>query len=151
MFELEPGAALEFPGSPGGTDSFSERYPIPGASGTLSGFEPSGESVHSEPAGGPMAYLTDYTWGTAADDGSHQPEADAWAEVVASAVGSGHTTGSPVLALAGAETAAPTPPQGPQRPPNEDEVAGPGLDDLADAVYSIIRDRLAIEKERSFA
>ncbi|MEO5952085.1 MAG: hypothetical protein ABIQ44_06385, partial [Chloroflexia bacterium] len=51
------------------------------------------------------------------------------------------------LALAGAERSAP---DGEQRPPNEDRSQGPNLDDLADTIYSIIRQRLAIERERNF-
>jgi hypothetical protein len=132
----------------------------PGGSASLGGFD--GYSLQNAPSitalvpspvsvsrqdGGFVGQITDYSWGDASDDSRYTPEADAWAGVVAAAVGRGHGPGSPSLALAGAET---SPDTGPQRPPNEDKVASPGLDELADTVYSLIRERLAIEKERSF-
>jgi hypothetical protein len=52
------------------------------------------------------------------------------------------------LALAGEERSSPD--SDVPRPPNEERSQGPNLDDLAETIYSIIRQRLAIERERSF-
>jgi hypothetical protein len=116
--------------------SLSTFMPMP----ALSSFQV-GESA-------PDGYISNYSWGDASDDRSFHAEASAWADVVSSAVGGGQPAGAPALALAGSERSSES---GPQRPPNEDKAASPNLDDLADTVYSLIRERLAIEKERSFA
>ncbi len=73
-------------------------------------------------------------------------EAAAWAGVVSSAVeGGSRGAGSPALALAGEErsgvAAAPAEGEAPQ-------AQQPDMDQLADQVYSIIRRRLVVERER---
>ncbi len=75
-------------------------------------------------------------------------EAAAWAEVVSSSVeGASRGTGAPALALAGEERAGAV--AGAARPPAEEpQPSQPDVDRLADQVYSIIRRRLVVERER---
>lgn len=101
-------------------------------------------------AGAGFGMITDYSWGDAEASPSATAEAGMWADVIAGGIGaqSGGASNNVALALAGAERAAP---ESEQRPPNEDRSQGPNLDDLADTIYSIIRQRLAIERERNFS
>jgi hypothetical protein len=96
-----------------------------------------------------VGWLTDYSWGEASESPSAVAEAGMWADVIASAAGGYPMSTSSIvaLALAGEERSAPD--SGEQRPPNEDKSLGPNLEDLAETIYSLIRQRLAIERERT--
>jgi hypothetical protein len=75
-------------------------------------------------------------------------EAAAWAEVVSSSVeGASRGTGAPALALAGEERAGAVA-EAARPPAEEPQPSQPDVDRLADQVYSIIRRRLVVERER---
>jgi hypothetical protein len=79
-------------------------------------------------------------------------ESGAWADVVASAV-SGNSDGAPALALAAEERGSSTP-QAPAEPTNSQDGgkgASADLDELAESVLDIIRNKIVIERERNFS
>jgi hypothetical protein len=86
---------------------------------------------------------------TAQQDDSSS-EVAAWADVVAQAVSGPAATSAPVLALAGNERPAPLPESSAPTSHDEQKATGVDLDDLAESVYTIIRRKLAVERERSW-
>ncbi len=113
----------------------------------------------------PQSYSGNSSWSTesASDSGSYSSwsadnssdadssDAGAWADVVASAV-SGASDGGPALALA-AEERGSSAPQAPAEPSNTQDGgkgASADLDELAESVLDIIRNRIVIERERNF-
>lgn len=96
-----------------------------------------------------VGWLTNYSWGEVDESPSAVADAGMWADVIGAAVGGNTmpTSGNIALSLAGEERSSPS---DEQRPSNEDRSQGANLDDLADTIYSLIRQRLAIERERSF-
>ncbi len=97
-----------------------------------------------------VGWLTDYSWGEAAESPAAAAEAGMWADVIAASVGGAavSSASSVALALAGEERSAPD--SGEERPPNEERSFGPDMEELADTIYSLIQRRLAIERERNF-
>jgi|GEM_PF-6842614 len=102
----------------------------------------------------PVAEITSHSWGVAGDNDSYSDssdggEATAWANVVSSAV-SGSSSNGPSLSLAGQErqfTDANEEHHDPHAHKTGDEQ---DLDELAETVYTLLRRRLSIERERSF-
>jgi hypothetical protein len=99
----------------------------------------------------PVAEITSHSWGVAGDSDSYSDggEASAWANVVSFAV-SGSSSSGPSLSLAGEErqfTDANEEHHDPHAHKKGDEQ---DLDELAETVYTLLRRRLSIERERSF-
>jgi hypothetical protein len=100
----------------------------------------------------PVAEVISHSWGTASESSdSDSGEAAAWANVVSSAVsGASSASGAPALSLAGQERSFVDPNEAHHDPHGHKSDDPQELDDLADTVYTLIRRRLAIERERSF-
>jgi hypothetical protein len=108
---------------------------------------------------GPVGAITGMSWGVAgrSGDGGYAGadvgEASAWASVVTSAVsGPSTSSGTPALALSGEERQVAQGQGGDEaREGQYDErVEEVHLDELADSVYTLIRRKLEVEKERNW-
>jgi hypothetical protein len=101
----------------------------------------------------PDGSIMDYSWGeygsAGADEVSPGGEAGAWANVVSSAVSGPQSSAAPALALAGEERPAPQE-HGAEGGEHEAEGGSPDLDELAETIYSIIKMKLIVERERSW-
>lgn len=87
------------------------------------------------------------SWPEPDESADNDDEAALWAEVVASALDTTPARSAAQLALAGEEIA---PPSAAPHAAHTDAPAA-DLDKLADSVYTIIRRRLEIERERDWA
>ena len=129
-------------------------YEIPARTSSM--YLPSSYSAGTAPEPEPYSpdgSIMDYSWGeygsAGADEASPGGEAGAWANVVSSAVSGPQPSAAPALALAGEERPAPQE-HGAEGGEHEAEGGSPDLDELAETIYSIIKMKLIVERERSW-